>query len=87
MILIIMIKKHKTVYIEPFNSFYQTPANAVDWTSKLDRSREISDKWLPSDLKRNFVFKYKTDDKDEKVKHRGKQYFDGLEDEYQFPNR
>ena len=74
----------KIVYIEPFNDFYQTPSNAVDWTSKLDRSREISDKWLPSDLKRNFVFKYKTDNKDAKVKHRGKQFFDGIEDEYPF---
>jgi len=73
----------KVVYIEPFNDFYQTPSNAVDWTSKLDRSREISDKWMPSELKRNFVFKYKTDDNDEKVKYR-KRLFDDIEDEYPY---
>jgi hypothetical protein len=74
----------KTVYIEPFNDFYKTLSNAVDWTSKLDRSREISDKWMPSELKRKFIFKYKTDDKDAKVKHRGKVFFDGVEDEYPY---
>lgn len=74
----------KTVHIEPFNDFYQTPSNAVDWTSKLDRGREISDKWMPSDLKRNVIFKYKTDDNDAKVKRRGEVFFDGIEDEYPF---
>ena len=76
--------ENKVVYIEPFNDFYKTPANAIDWTSKLDRSREISDKFMPSDLKRNIVFKYKTDDNDEKVKYRGREFFNEIEDNYPF---
>ena len=72
------------VNIEPFNDFYKTPANAIDWTYKVDRGLEISDKWLPSELKRKFIFKYKTDDNDAKVKHRGKTFFDEVLDEYPY---
>tara|TARA_R110002012_G_scaffold320336_1_gene543292 strand:+ start:19 stop:3105 length:3087 start_codon:yes stop_codon:yes gene_type:complete len=72
------------VYIEPFNDFYKTQANAVDWTYKLDRGREISDKWIPSELKKQLIFKYATDDNDDKVKHRGRTFFDNILDEYPY---
>ena len=73
-----------TVYIEPFNDFYDPPANARDWTSRLDRSKEVKDKWMPEVLKRRFVFKYKSDDKDARVKLRGDVFFDGIHDEYPY---
>ena len=74
----------KTVNIEPFNTFYKDYADAIDWTYKLDRSKQINDNWIKSDLKRDFVFKYKSDSKDEKVKQRGELLFDGIEDEYPY---
>jgi len=74
----------KTVSIEPFNSFYKSFGSAIDWTYKLDRSKEISDKWLENDLKRTLVFKYKSDSNDAKVKDRGEKYFKGIEDEFPY---
>ena len=74
----------KVVNIEPFNSFYKDYAEAIDWTYKLDRSKQIDDKWIKSDLKRDFVFKYKTDSKDKKVERRGEEWFDGIKDEYPY---
>ncbi len=71
----------KQVVIEPFNDFYLPYKDAIDWTHKLDRSKETTDKWLEADIKRNVVFKYKSDPQDEKVKARGHQFFDGIEDE------
>ena len=73
----------KTVNIEPFDSFYKPYGQAIDWTYKLDRSSEISDKWIESDLKRTLVFKYKSDDADAKVKSR-MGYFHDIEDEYPY---
>ena len=74
----------KTVNIEPFNTFYKDYADAIDWTYKLDRSRQIEDKWIKSDLKRDIVFKYKSDSKDKKVERRGEEWFDGIKDEYPY---
>ena len=76
----------KIINIEPADSFYQTYGygNAVDWTYKLDRSRETQDKFLKSDIKRNVVFKYKTDSNDKKVEHRGNTFFNGILDEYPY---
>ena len=74
----------KTVYIEPFDNFYKPYKDAVDWTSKLSRADEITDKWIENDLKRSLVFKYKSDSADGKVKHRGERFFDGVEDEYPY---
>jgi len=74
----------KVVNIEPFNSFYKDYAEAIDWTYKLDRSKQIDDKWIKSDLKRDIVFKYKTDSKDKKVERRGEDWFDGIKDEYPY---
>ena len=74
----------KTVYIEPFDIFYKPYKDAIDWTSKLSRADETTDKWIENDLKRSLVFKYKSDSADGKVKLRGERFFDGVEDEYPY---
>ena len=74
----------RTVNIEPFNTFYKDYADAIDWTYKLDRSKQIEDKWIQSDLKRDVVFQYKPDSKDKKVEARGEEWFDGIKDEYPY---
>lgn len=77
-------ERNKIINIEPFDSFYKTKADAIDWTYKLDRSKETKDSWMKTDLKNNFVFKYKTDDKDATVQFRSFEYFKGIEDEYPY---
>jgi len=74
----------RVVNIEPFNVFYKDYADAIDWTYKLDRSNQTEDKWLKSDMKRDVVFKYKTDGEDKKVEARGEEYFNGVKDEYPY---
>jgi len=74
----------KTIYIEPFDTFYKPLSDAIDWTDKLDIGQEIQDKWLNVDIKRDIVFKYKTDSKDEKVRQRGVDYWKEIEDEYPY---
>ena len=74
----------KVINIEPANDFYKGLGEGIDWTYKLDRSREIKDKFLKSDLKRNVVFKYKEDDKDGKVARMGDDYFDGIPDMFPY---
>ena len=74
----------KTIYIEPFDTFYKPLYEAIDWTDKLDIGQEIQDKWLNVDIKRDVVFKYKTDSKDEKVRQRSIDYFKEIEDEYPY---
>tara|TARA_R110001599_G_scaffold108155_1_gene271175 strand:- start:783 stop:3902 length:3120 start_codon:yes stop_codon:yes gene_type:complete len=74
----------KTVLIEPFDTFYKDYAEAIDWTYKLDRSKEATDKWIKTDLKRDIIFKYKTDSSDKHVELRGDKYFDGIKDEYPY---
>ena len=74
----------KLVTIEPYDSFYKPLADALDWTSKMDRSKQIDDKWVLTDLKRTLIFKYKSDDKDAVVKDRGENIFEGIQDEYPY---
>lgn len=74
----------KVINIEPANDFYKGLGKGIDWTYKLDRSREIKDKFLKSDLKRNVVFKYKEDDKDGKVARMGDDYFNGIPDMFPY---
>ena len=73
----------RTVNIEPFDTFYKPYGDALDWTYKLNRSKETKDKWLQSDLKRTLVFKYKTDDKDIRVESRST-LFHEIKDEYPY---
>lgn len=74
----------RIIYIEPFNDFYQPKGTAIDWTAKLARDKDLSSKWIKSDLKRNIVFKYKSDSKDRKVEERGKLLFGGVKDEHPY---
>ena len=74
----------KVVTIEPFNAFYKDYGEAIDWTYKLDRSKKIEDKWTKSDLKRDIVFKYKTDSADKKVAAEGNTRFDGIPDQFPY---
>jgi hypothetical protein len=74
----------KTIYIEPFDNFYKPYGDAVDWTAKVNRANEITDKWIENDLKRTLVFKYKSDSADDKVKIRGERFFKDIEDEYPY---
>ena len=77
----------KTITIEPFDTFYKDYAEAIDWTYKLDRNKEIEDNWAKTDLKRDVVFKYKSDSKDKNVETRGERFFDGIKDEYPYQER
>ena len=61
----------RAVYIEPYNDFYKNQNEAIDWTYKVDQSLSQEDKWIQSDLKREVIFKYKTDSNDKVVEHRG----------------
>jgi len=74
----------KSVQIEPFNSFYKPFSKAEDWTSKVDRSSVHQDEFIRDALKRDIVFKYKTDGKDAKVEQRGLQYWKEILDEYPY---
>tara|TARA_R110000851_G_scaffold197235_1_gene348286 strand:+ start:5410 stop:8367 length:2958 start_codon:yes stop_codon:yes gene_type:complete len=77
----------KTITIEPFNEFYKGYGQAIDWTYKLDRSNETVDKWDDVDLKRDLIFKYKSDDNDGMVEYRGNQFFDEVHDEYPYKQK
>jgi hypothetical protein len=74
----------KSINIEPFDEFYQPLGDAIDWTHKLDRSKEAKDKWLKTDIKRDLIFKYKTDGADAMVQHRAVTYFNEIQDEYPY---
>ena len=74
----------KIVYIEPFDSFYQSYYDAIDWTYKVDKSQEINDVFVKDSFKRDIIFKYKTDSKDAKIEQRGNDYFEKILDEYPF---
>lgn len=75
---------NKTIKIEPFDDFYKGYKDAIDWTYKLDRTKDVNDEWLRTNIKRNLVFKYKTDSSDAVVIRRGKDYFKGVEDEFPY---
>ena len=74
----------KSVKFEPFDSFYKPLGEAIDWTYKLDRSKESEDKFLKTDIKRRLIFKYKEDSNDAKVKDRATRHFNGIKDEYPY---
>jgi hypothetical protein len=74
----------KVIYIEPFDTFYKSFYEALDWTYKVDRSQEIKDVWIKDSFKRDIIFKYKSDSKDVKVEQRGIDYFEEIQDEYPY---
>jgi hypothetical protein len=74
----------KVVYIEPFDTFYKSFYEAIDWSDKVDYSQEIKDDFIKDSFKRDIIFKYKTDDKDAKVEQRSNDYFEKIKDEYPY---
>tara|TARA_Y100001937_G_C7136752_1_gene340420 strand:- start:30964 stop:34686 length:3723 start_codon:yes stop_codon:yes gene_type:complete len=56
----------KTVYVEPFSSFYNSPLNseALDWTFKVDYHNEHRVAFLVDRLSRFINYKYADDGKD-----------------------
>ncbi len=48
----------KIVTIEPYDYFYEGLSNAIDWTDKVDYSKNIKDEFI-YDIKSNIIFKYK----------------------------
>ena len=77
-------EKHKVITIEPFNDFYKDLGLALDWTPKIDRSAEIKDEWVKSELKRDIVFKYKSDSNDKAGKENIESWWGGIEDIYPY---
>tara|TARA_R100000773_G_C4220992_1_gene119831 strand:+ start:101 stop:2782 length:2682 start_codon:yes stop_codon:yes gene_type:complete len=53
----------KKVYIEPYNDFYGSANDALDWSSKVDYSKGIEDKYELG-LNEEVIFKYKDDSND-----------------------
>jgi hypothetical protein len=74
----------KIVYMEPFDDFYSNQNEAIDWTYKVDLSRIQDDKWIQSELSREFIFKYKSDSNDKVVEAHGDTYWDGIHDEHPY---
>ena len=48
----------KKVFIEPYDYFYNKTTNALDWSKKIDYSKDITEEFL-HEIKSNLVFKYK----------------------------
>ena len=48
----------KIVYIEPYDHFYESTSNAVDWSDKIDYSKNIDDEFI-YDIKSKIILKYK----------------------------
>ena len=59
--------QNKTVYIEPFNEFFESVSNSVDWSTKVDFSKEIEDNYDVG-LKRELRVGYKIDGGDKYAK-------------------
>lgn len=49
---------NKTVKIEPYDYFYKPTNEAVDWSDKIDYSKNIDDEFI-YDIKSELIFKYK----------------------------
>ena len=53
----------KTIYIEPFNKFYKTKSEGIDWSEKVDYTKEIVDDY-DIGLKRELTVGYRKDGSD-----------------------
>jgi len=76
------VESEKTVYCEPYTSFYLPPKYAIDWTNKLDRGQDDTLSFFQTEFTRRLIFKYKTDDNDAGVKRMSENYFQGVGDNY-----
>lgn len=77
-------EKSKVITMEPFNEFYKDLGFAVDWTHKIDRSRDIKDEWVKSELKRDLVFKYKDDSNDKAGRENVSSWWNDIRDIYPY---
>ena len=59
--------KTKTIYLEPRDTFFKPITSAVDWTDKIDLSRNYEIDYINT-YKRNIEFKYKELNNDEWLK-------------------
>jgi len=57
----------KTIYLEPRNTFFESEANAIDWTDKIDLSNKYELDYVSS-YKRSVEFSYKDLSSDEWLK-------------------
>ena len=64
----------KTVHIEPYDHFYKGFSSAVDWTDKVDYSKNIEEEFL-YELKRKLVLKYKNPSSDAFLERYNKKNF------------
>lgn len=48
----------KKVYIEPYDYFYEEKSKCVDWTEKIDYSKDIQEEFIDK-IKSTIIFKYK----------------------------
>ena len=48
----------KKVYIEPYDYFYEPKSKCVDWTEKIDYSKDIQEEFIDK-IKSTIIFKYK----------------------------
>ena len=60
----------KTVTVEPRDTFFNSLPLAVDWTNKLDKSKDEKNKYIYNALKRNLCFSYQNDGDDVFVEQR-----------------
>jgi hypothetical protein len=58
----------KTVYIEPYDTFYKDVSESIDWSDLIDRSKVIEDKYEIG-LKDKISFEYKKDGSDGLMKY------------------
>ena len=52
----------RTVYIEPYDEFYSLPTE--DWSTKLDKAKDLAIQFTGSNLSRHMSYRYKDDSND-----------------------
>lgn len=57
-------EQSKTVYCEPYETFYTTKGEAVDWRQKLDVNKPHQTKFLTDIIARNALYRYQPPSKD-----------------------
>ena len=64
----------KIITIEPYDHFYKSTSEAVDWSEKIDYSKNIDDEFI-YDIKSKFTLKYKDASSDEFLDRYNKKNF------------
>lgn len=58
-------EQSKKVYVEPYESFYKTKAQSVNWKNKLDLNKPHQTKFLTDILSRYALYRYQKPNKDQ----------------------